>query len=192
MYLHNGLSGLSGDDTSSVLTTIRGWFVGPEVKEIAKLTHLLTTGIKELEDRVVPEPAASTKVAELTALANDIKALKASFLQTINPYVGPWWEKWKSYAINVTDATAVEAVLRSQNTQLMNLARRFEQITALATNVPVAEPQVREDTGLIDLVIKIGGWTIGLGLLWYGGRALFRIGEERYAHPPRYARRRSR
>ena len=184
MYLQ---SGLGGDDTGSVLNVIRGWFVGPEVKEIAKLTHLLTTGIKELESRVVPEHA--WKSEELKALADSVKALKEAFLQTISPYVGPWWEKWKSYAINVADAKAVEAVLRQQNQQLMALARRFEEITARTTNIPQEEPKVREDVGLIDLAIKVGGWTIGLGLLWYGGRALFRVAEERYARPPKYARR---
>jgi hypothetical protein len=179
---------LGGDDTGSVLNVIRGWFVGPEVKEIAKLTHLLTAGIKELEGRVIPEHAW-TKSEELAKLNSAVKALKASFLQTMAPYVGPWWQKWKSYAINVADAKAVEAILRQQNQVLMSLARRFEEITGTRTNVPREEPKVREDTGLIDLAVTVGGWAVGLGLLWYGGRALFKIAEGRYAHPPKYARR---
>lgn len=182
-------AGLGADATTdSVIARIRTWLVGTEVEEIAKYTHLLTTGIQELENRVVPESAYG-KAAELTALANDVAALKAAFLSTVQPYVGPWWEKWKSFAINVTDARAVEAVLKQQNAQLMTLARRFEQITAQATNVPKVEPSIREPAGLIGMAVKIGFWAVGLGLLWYGGQALIRTGERRYSSPPNYARR---
>lgn len=184
----SGFVGFGAEETSSVIAQIRTWLVGTEVEEIAKYTHLLTTGIQELENRVVPESMWS-KAAELTALANDVAALKAAFLATISPYVGPWWEKWKSYNINVADARAVEAVLRQQNAQLMLLARRFEQITAQATNVPQEEPSIREPAGLVGFATKIAGWAIGLGLLWYGGRALIRVGESRYTRPPGYARR---
>jgi len=185
----------------SALEMIRGWFVGTEVKEIAKLTHLLTTGINELRDRPVPASLYTDRpdvAARLTTLANSVNALRDAFVQTMKPYLpadwAPSWlpslDIWRSYAINVTDAKAVETVLRQQFGTLQMLARQFESITGIKTNVPGKEPELRASEGLVDLAVKVAGWGLFLGLIWYGGRALIRVGESRYTSPPRYATRR--